>query len=91
MLAMFRIIYTSLSLPADFVPIMEYISFGPVAMSGDRECLSITLMDNDLYETTETFSFAISPTSEFVTVNSNSQTSTVTVLDDEGELSLLEK
>ena len=48
-------------------------------------------MDNDLYETTETFSFAISPTSEFVTVNSNSQTSTVTVLDDEGELSLLEK
>ena len=86
---MFRIIYTSLSLPADFVPIMESISFGPVAMSGDRECL--TLMDNDLYETTETFSVSISPTSEFVTVNSNSQTSTVTVLDDEGELSLLEK
>ena len=87
---MFRIIYTSLflSLPADFVPIMESISFGPVAMSGDKECLSITLMDNDLYETTETFSFAIS---EFVTVNSNSQTSTVTVLDDEGELSLLKK
>ena len=61
-------------------------------MSGDRECLSITLMDNDLYELqTETFSFVICPTSEFVTVNSNSQTSTVTVLDDEGELSLLEK
>ena len=60
-------------------------------MSGDRECLSITLMDNDLYETTETFSVAISPTTEFVTVNSNSQTSTVTVLDDEGELSLPEK
>ena len=47
-------------------------------------CLDVSLVDNDLFESQETFTVILISNSPFVTVNSAMSTSTVTVLDDEG-------
>ena len=52
-------------------------------------CLDMTLVDNDLFESQETFTVILTSTSPFVTVNSAMSTSTVTVLDDEGDYGIV--
>ena len=47
-------------------------------------CLDVSLVDNDLFESQETFTVILISSSPFVTVTSAMSTSTVTVLDDEG-------
>ena len=52
-------------------------------------CLNVSLVDNDLFESQETFTVILTSSSPFVTVTSAMSTSTVTVLDDEGDYGVL--
>ena len=89
MRAMLLNTYITQLLTGDFVPVANALTFGPVATTGSVMCLNVSLVDNDLFESQETFTVILTSSSPFVTVTSAMNTSTVTVLDDEGNYGVL--
>ena len=60
-----------------------YVSFGPVAEAPSTPCVNISVTDDNITESVESFSLVLEPASDFVTVTHNS--SSVDVYDDDGE------
>ena len=86
----FEISPLSLYLAVDYDPLEVYLSFGPVAEAPSTQCVNISVTDDNITESVETFSLALEPASDFVTVTRN--TSSVDVYDDDGEfLSLVSR
>ena len=73
----------------DFVPLLETLTIMP--RDNTTYCVTVTILDDDALELTETFDISLSPASGFeslVLLSASSDTHTVTISDDSADLGM---
>ena len=78
----YRVIFSIAVDPADFVALLNNITFNP----GDREiCQDISILDDTLYEEDESFSALLSTGDSSADIDPSRQSATIIIMDTDGK------
>ena len=78
----YRDIFSLAIEPADFVALLNSITFSP----GDREiCQDISILEDTLYEDDESFSALLSTGDSSADIDPSQQSATITIMDTDGK------
>ena len=86
---MFVFLYIVATMPDDYSPQAESVTFGINSMESDTECVRVIIVDDDIVEEAETFTVVLE-TASYMEVETDESLSSlvVTIIDDDGNVTL---
>ena len=73
---------------SDYIPVvLERLTFSIGSVNGNRDCINITIVDDETFERDETFSLTIAAAEDSISIRPHFSSS-ILILDDEGNLIL---